>query len=216
MHILECLLALSAMAAVTNVAAAPRAQAPARDRCEPVDEAARRPDFFSFRARLQQAVAARDVDAVMDVVAVDIRISFGPENGIEAFKRQWRINDPDSPLWLALGTVLSLGGYFENPDAFVAPYTFRCGDGFKDVVVTGHNVNVRSAPSSSAAVLRTVSFAIVRGQAGSSVEGWSEVQLADGRKGYMASAYARSPIDYRAYFVRAGGSWRMAMFAAGD
>ena len=215
MHILNCFLAIAVFTGGSSRAGG-SGQPSAVRHCAPVDEAAQTPDFFSFRARLQQAVAARDIDAILDVVASDIRISFGPENGFEAFRREWRVNDPESPLWLELGTVLSLGGYFEKANAFVAPYTFRCGSAFDDLVVTGHNVNVRASPSPTAAVLRTLSFAVVRGHARGSGDGWSEVRLPDGQKGFIASQYVRSPIDYRAYFVRFGSSWRMALFVAGD
>lgn len=36
---------------------------------QPVDEAARRPDFVVFRRRLQDAVARKDAAAILDVVA---------------------------------------------------------------------------------------------------------------------------------------------------
>jgi hypothetical protein len=36
------------------------------------------------------------------------------------------------------------------------------------------------------------------------------------RRGYVAAAYLRSPIDYRAGLVRESGQWRLALFVAGD
>src|SRR5688572_20039971 len=76
----------------------------------PVDEAATRPDFFSFRARLQQAIANRDAPAVLAIVDRHIKNSFGDDSGIDAFREMWKPHQPDSELWNALGTVLSLGG----------------------------------------------------------------------------------------------------------
>lgn len=43
-----------------------------------------------------------------------------------------------------------------------------------------------------------------------------QVKLRDGRKGYIASRYVRSPVDYRAFLTREGGRWRMTLFVAGD
>jgi hypothetical protein len=51
--------AASAVCATVTVAPAQSSTA----RLLPVDEAATRPDFFSFRAQLQEAVARHDVDA---------------------------------------------------------------------------------------------------------------------------------------------------------
>jgi hypothetical protein len=42
------------------------------------------------------------------------------------------------------------------------------------------------------------------------------VTLADGRSGYIHSRFVRSPVDYRAYFARKDGRWRMVMLLAGD
>ncbi len=186
-------------------------------RCQPVDEAARKPDFFTFRARLQAAVARHDAEAVLAVVDPHIKNSFGGNDGIDAFKVQWSINEPDSRLWEKLGTVLALGGSFGDEGRFVAPYVFRCNaDGFGEVVVLGANVRVRSKASSDAPVLTSLSFAIVSRAAGDDVEGWTRVKLDDGRTGFVASRLVRGPADYRAFFSLTPAGWRLAMFLAGD
>jgi hypothetical protein len=76
----------------------------------PVDEAAKDPEFFVFRARLQRAVATHDTAAVMRVVAPTIRNSLGGNGGRQEFREKWGIADPDkSRLWAVLGFVLALG-----------------------------------------------------------------------------------------------------------
>jgi hypothetical protein len=189
----------------------------------PVDEAASRPDFFSFRAQLQRAVARHDAEAVLGAVAPGIRNTFGDDDGIAAFRRLWRIGDADSPLWDELGTVLALGGSFQGPDTFVAPYVFSRWpdrfDAFEHVVLTGANVRVRSAPQADAPVRATLSFAVLplpRGAGAGGDEPWQPVRLEDGGTGYVASRFVRSPIDYRAIFAFAAGRWRLATFVAGD
>ena len=59
-------------------------------RLVPVDQAASVPDFFSFRARLQGAVARHDMDAVVSVLSADIALSFGGDAGHDAFIRMWK------------------------------------------------------------------------------------------------------------------------------
>ena len=75
----------------------------------PLDEAARDPEFFVFRARLQRAAAAHDTAAVMGVVAPRILNSFGGDGGLEEFREKWRIANPEkSELWSVLGFVLAM------------------------------------------------------------------------------------------------------------
>jgi hypothetical protein len=191
-------------------------------RLDPVDEGRGRPDFQQFRSGLQAAVAARDVEALLRAVSPDIKNTFGDDNGIEAFTRRWRLDRRDSPLWKELGTVLSLGGSFEGPDSFVAPYVFSRWpgdyDSFEHVAVVGSNVRVRSGPAAGAGIIDTVSYAVLelgRGR-GDRQQSWTPVILADGRAGFVAAHLVRSPIDYRADFTRAAGRWLMTVFVAGD
>jgi hypothetical protein len=187
----------------------------------PVDEAATRPDFFSFRAQLQEAVARHDVDAVMAVVHPDIKASFGGDEGIDAFRRLWRPDEPDSKLWGTMGAVLALGGTFQGEQTFVAPYTFSRWpdrfDAFEHVVLTAADVRIREAPRADAAVVTTMSFAILPvARPVQESEEWTAVQLDNKRVGHVASRLARSPIDYRAMFTLSQGRWRLTLFLAGD
>jgi hypothetical protein len=184
----------------------------------PVDEAVTQPDFFTFRANLQAIIARRDVPALLEVVDANIKNGFGGDDGIENFKKNWELSSPDSSLWGELGAVLALGGSFMG-DYFYAPYTFSrwpsTMDSFEHVVVTASNVRVRAEPRSDAAVLTTVSFAILKASP-EQLEEWTSVILPDNRKGFLSSRFVRSPIDYRAIFLKSGGRWQLTMFLAGD
>jgi hypothetical protein len=189
----------------------------------PVDEAPLQPDFFSFRAQLQRAVAARDAGALLAVIAPDIRNSFGDDGGIDAFERQWRPRDAQSELWQEIGTVLALGGSFQGTDTFAAPYTFSrwpdAFDPFEHVALVASNVRLRAAPRADAPVRATLSFAVLPLASGAGtpgLEGWRAVRLPSGEVGHLADRLARSPIDYRAIFERRAGSWRLVSFVAGD
>jgi hypothetical protein len=187
----------------------------------PVDEAAALPDFFSFRASLLQVIARRDAAALLGIVDPDIKNGFGDDNGKTAFERQWQPSTPDSPLWETLAAVLALGGRRSGADGFIAPYVFAAWpdgvDGFEHVAVIGDRVHVRRSASADAAEVAVVSFAVLkRGRDDQAPEAWTPVIAPDGQAGYISSQYVRSPIDYRAFFTRKDGRWRMVMLLAGD
>lgn len=113
----------------------------------PVDEAAKQPDFFTFRAQLQVAIAKRDKAAVLAVVSKNIQNGFGDDNGINHFKKLWAIDKPNSKLWETLGTLLALGGGFQPDGSFNAPYVsshWPDVDGFENIAIVGDKVNIRA------------------------------------------------------------------------
>ena len=206
-------IALALLAAATLTAAPPQLL--------PVDEASKRPDFFSFRAQLQRAIAMRDTTALLAAVDPNIKNSFGGNDGIDEFKTMWKIGQPDSEIWEELGTVLSMGGSFFDEHTFVAPYVFskwpESLDSFEHIAVVGANVRVRSEPKSDAPSIDAVSFVIlpVATDARVTDEAWRAVKI-ESKVGFISSRFARSPIDYRAIFSEQSGAWRMVTFVAGD
>lgn len=186
----------------------------------PVDEAARDPEFFAFRAQLQAAVARHDTEAVLAAVDPNIRTSFGASGGIDEFRKMWKLPSVDSRLWDELGTVLAFGGAFRGGGLFSAPYVFgrwpEPFDSFEHVAVLGKNVRVRSEPGLKGKILTALSFDVVKLAAPATDSEWTRIKLRDGRTGYISSRYVRSPVDYRALFNKIDGRWRMTAFVAGD
>lgn len=187
----------------------------------PVDEAASVPDFFSFRAHIQSAVARRDVSAVLAALHKDVKLSFGGDSGVEDFKKVWRPAAPNSPLWETLGTVLALGGTFAPDRTFTAPYVFTQWpsdvDAFTHMAAVGSGIRVRSAPNSSAPVIASLTFTIVElEETQPQGERWARVKLRDGRTGFVDSRFVRSPVDYRINFAKVDGRWQITFFLAGD
>jgi hypothetical protein len=218
MHSLRCLLLTGWMLALPSMGLAQRAAV------LPVDEAARDPEFFVFRGRLQAALARQDTTALLRIIAPDILNSLGGDGGREEFRRTWRLAQPNrSELWAALGLVLALGGRFHGDTAFYAPYTFEGvpGDGFETLAVLGRNVLVRAQPTASSAVVDTLSFEAVtrwrEGHTGSAAAArWEPVRTSKARTGWVLGHDLRSPHDYRAGFVRRDGQWWLRAFVAGD
>jgi hypothetical protein len=197
------------------------AVAAAQARLLPVDEAASVPDFFSFRAQLQIAVAKRDVEAVVSVLSKDVKLSFGGDGGVEDFRKIWNPGSPDSGLWEALASVLALGGTFAPDGTFTAPYIFSTWpqekDAFAHMAAIGTGIRVRSSPGVTRTVVDTLDYSIVEIVEFPAADvQWVQVKLAQGRKGFVDSRYLRSPIDYRIHFAKLDGRWQVLLFLAGD
>ena len=168
----------------------------------PVDDASRQPDFFSFRAQLQTSLARHDADAVHGGPQSNIKLSFGGDDGIESFRRIWRPTEADSELWAELGAVLALGGTFSSESSFTAPYVFSKWpdkfDGFEHVALiaserqdslraAGRRINRRELELRDSPVARANGIV--------EADGWTAVQLDNEQTGYVASRFARSPIE---------------------
>ena len=180
---------------------------------EPVDESGQDAGFAAFRAELLDAIERRDSDYIRSIAADDIRVSFGPDNGIEAF----RIDDE---FWAEMETVLRLGGVFAGPDRFWAPYVFAnwpgAHDPFTHVAVTGVDVPAFAEPADTAPVVARLTHEIVALPAWNPTNGFHQIALADGTTAFVSERQLRSPIDYRAGFVREQGKWMLEIFIAGD
>ena len=187
----------------------------------PVDEAVKQPEFFTFRARLQVAVAARDLEAVVASADPNIKLGFGGEDGVALLREN--LSKPKSEgLWKELARILALGGAFTSPTSFYAPYVSSNwpdgADSFECGVIIGANVIVRDAPRSDGPAITRVSYAIVQslGQDLPAVEGWSRIQLRTGQKGFVRSEFFGGATGLRATFNLVNGQWRMTALVAGD
>jgi hypothetical protein len=186
----------------------------------PVDEAISRPDFFTYRARLQMAVAAHDTDAVLSMVDPNIKLGFGGNDGLRRLRE--KLTGADAPVvWRSLGRILALGGAFKSASSFEAPYLFsnwpEGTDAFECGAVTGANVAVRKEGRTDAAIVTRTSYAIVRLIGPTSAnKGWTMVQLSGGQKGYIHTDFLWGATALRAVFNLIGGQWRMTGLVSGD
>jgi hypothetical protein len=184
----------------------------------PRDEAANQPDFFTFRARLLTALAQRDEAAVLAAADPGIRLAFDDSVGIEILRKALR--DPQSTIWGDLATTLALGGTFESPTSFTAPYVTAAWsddfDAFQCAAVLGDRVRVRRTAAADSAVVASVSYEIVQLLPEERTDAVVQVRLANGVRGFISAPFLRSAVDHRAIFDRKGGQWRMVAFVAGD
>lgn len=209
--------------AAPAASAPPPAQAPAAPRVDGpklpfVDEASQDPSFVAYRDRLIAAVRARDTKAVLELSDPAIRTSFGDTGGHADLAR--RLEKPGH--FQELEAILTLGGTFRGEGAqrsFWAPYVYSTfpdeHDAFEHVAVISDDAPLREQPSPDARVIATLSRDIVAGNVGERTD-WMQVRTADGKTGYVESRHVRSPIDYRAGFMKTDAGWRMNVLVAGD
>ena len=69
--------------------AAVPAQAAVPSKLPPVDRCTGDADFGKFRNRAQAAIAKEDRGGLLKLLAPDVLVNFGGENGRAAFARQW-------------------------------------------------------------------------------------------------------------------------------
>ena len=195
--------------------AAPRVEGP---KLPFVDEAQQDPSLVAFRDRLLTAVRAKDRDAVVGMADPNIRTSFGDAGGRADLAR--KLEDPE--MWRQLESILTLGGTFRGEGAqrsFWAPYVYSTfpdsRDAFENVAVIADDVPFREKPSRDSRILATLSRDILEARIGERTE-WIEVKTGDGQSGYVESAQVRSPIDYRAGFMKSASGWSMTALVAGD
>lgn len=193
---------------------------------EPVDQAAQDPSFVAYRNELLQAVRARDSEAVINLAAMDVMLSFGGDTGRESLRRNLKgfENWQGEAYWAELQRVLELGGVFLDDGAFCSPYLACIDppgcpdcDPFEIVFVTGVDVAARDAPDPEARIVARLSYDVLRTDADAYAgEDWYPVHLPTGRRAFLSHMDARMAIDYRARFEKIDGHWRMTVFIAGD
>lgn len=197
----------------------------------------------TFICKLQYAIMRKDAGYLLSVVDKNVKNSFGGNDGIEEFKKAWKLEDANSPVWLCLSKLISLGGTFADyktnkgtTPSFVFPYVFNIQlphdsiDVYSVLVITGDKVNVRQHPDKAARAIDQLNYDMVlvdyeksspQGKPGSiesDVEKeWLYVSTLDKKiKGYVFKEYTWSPVGYRLFLNKIDGQWKITCLLAGD
>jgi hypothetical protein len=185
---------------------APPQCTPAPDRLCPVDEGTRDPSFAAYRQRLIAALETKNKAALLDLMDPHMRTSFGADNGRRELD------------WDEVLKAVRMGGSFRE-GSFWAPYVYSAWpdevDAFTHAAATRAGVPLRSEPSESASVVRTLDWAIVE-LVDSKDPAWRHVRTKDGTTGWAKAEDVRRPIGYRAGFNKTGSDWKMTAFVEGD
>ncbi len=201
-------------------------------------------DFYPVLERLRRAVRDRDAAFLRQIADPNINLTFGRPIMLDDLDIKnteaivWRKLERALNPGCALDSIPS-GSYWACPVTFLAPAKNPEVDAFRDIVVVGTDVAVRETPSLKGKLITRVSNAVLHAQGltynpeklsaaeanaiqdwydlSTTNEGWQYVSLPDGRKGFISSRYAFSPIGYRAIFNKDdAGNWKMTAFVAGD
>ena len=202
------------------LAAEPPAEA--RVRLPPVDECSTDASFVAFRTALNEAVDRRDRDALLALVADNIEVDFGGGAGRNHFAQTWELDRPaDSRLWDELGQALRLGcvrdpegGYFISP-SFSAE-ELENADPFETALAIRPGTEFLAAIAHTGGVVALLDWDVVTVPDWDFEAPWQRVVLGDGHTGYVRTQDLRSLLDYRAFFGRVNGEWRLVTFIAGD
>lgn len=202
-----------------------------------IDKASPGSDFGQFRDRLKQAIRKRDAAFVKQVMAPDIRLTFGRPFPIS----QLKLENPKAPVWQNLERTLEPGCApmptiqktdpvtWACPTVFAAHGVVKHIDPFEQIFIVGKDVIVRLQPSTQSDRVTTVSHQVVKldqvgmGQLSEAqrrsigtATGWAPILLTDGQRGFVSGRYAYAPLGYRTLFQKVKGQWQMQAFIAGD
>ena len=185
----------------------------------PVDQCIADPSFVQFRSDLRRTIARHDTDALLKVVADDVHASLGGHIGKKDFIELWDLKGPrTSKVWKELGDALRLGCTMSNGVATAPSFEDQLGgdrDAFETMIALP-GARLLRRPNDGASVVANLKWNVLTMREAWDVGPWIAVRLDDGRSGFVRRALARSPIDYRAWFRKREGKWRMEGFLAGD
>lgn len=195
----------------------------------PVDEGAQDRSWLHFRARLLDAIARGDHEAVLSIVAPNVRNSMGAPAGIAEFRKRWDVDDAASPLWSQLASALFLGSAWMTTDKgqreLCAPYVaVNWPDGLDAAAygaITVKDALLKRTPSNNADTLTELSYDIVHvdnwevSDTDSAVaQKWVAVRAGEAQ-GFVPAEAVRSAIEHRACFLHTARGWRMTSFLLG-
>ncbi len=189
----------------------------------PRDECRDLPGASEFLASLESAVEARDADALLALVAEDVRLDFGGGSGRSELRQ--RLASEDYNLWTELEEIVALGCASEDSSMITLPWYFAQDfrvDPYMGALVVGEDIPLRAAPADDADVLARISWDAVEALPVDRVDSnyeqfrWTDPESGDELTGFIHVDSLRSLIDYRIGATRRNQRWSIVFFIAGD
>lgn len=189
----------------------------------PLDDDPKPASLKLFLQNLDKIIATRNFSAIEKILADDVLNSFGGEGGKAEFVKIWKHRQ--AALFKQLAVLRQGGGRLsydqDNTHIYCMPRSFtdfpQQLDVFTHGVLTGKNIAVHAGPSSNSPVITRLSYSIVKINEWQTSQAWQKIQLKQNVQGYVLANQVRSPIDYRACFVkRNNNKWVMTTLVAGD
>ena len=190
----------------------------------PPDEASFDAGFLSYRDSFREAIAKRDLAAVLSFTGSDVLLSFGGEQGRDRFGELLEEPDIGESYWLQLEDVLGFASAPSQGSGYCAPY-LSCAelpeeageiDPFETAFIVREDAPVYASASEDTPVIERLSYDAVLLGPYLNDPTWAEIVLADGRSGFVNRDAFRMMVGYRAQFEKIDGTWQMMVFVAGD
>jgi len=196
------------------------AQAALPSKLPPVDRCKGDAAFEKFRNQLRAAVAKKDRGALLALLAPDVLINFGGENGPAAFAKQWSFDAKEyGNVWDQLNVMIRLGCAPSEQSRIIPSMTVQLerhdADDLYDftVILPGAKLYKSVGVESSRPATTGWELAKITSRA---ADWGTGVKLADGREGYIADDHLYEPLGYRMVVEKRKGKWMITAFVAGD
>jgi hypothetical protein len=230
--------ALALFAAAPMALSAASAPAAPRRPLALQDQTGSNPSFAQFRTRLQQAVRDRDA-AYLKGILPSGGISIG--NSRPTSINQLNLGDRNARLWKVLDYTLAHScGQSSVPNGreWICPTVARDFNRSypapgnqneltylaSQVIIVGTDVNVRSQPNTTSAIVGKASNEVLRSnpkaQGSFSINdpraGWAGVILPNGKVGYVSRRFAYFPLGYHLQVSPTSQGWKLTQVLAGE
>jgi hypothetical protein len=175
-------------------------------------------------ARMLRMVKAKDARGLESLMLPTFRVEFDVGKGPAAFRRHWRSDRANSPLWEILGRVLRIQGKYYSPTLFAAPYVYTDFpvdlDPLAYVVALGGKVPLLEKPQPGSRQVATLDHSIIslaRPQKPPVVipaKQFVEVSHPQAGRCFVEGGNVYSPAAHRVFFEKRKGHWRWISLAA--
>ena len=200
--------------------AAPPVTAATVEMLQPSHEEPADASFAAFRAKLDAAIMEKSEAKLKELLAPDVKSSFGDDDTVENFFAYWLGGLTQDNLWSVLSKVLALGGVVEDQHTFSAPYVFARFphhlDPFETVVSVKPDTPVRKAPSETAEIIGTAAYSLLpMAHDDYEPDGWTSIVWESG-VAWVSNADSWSGVGPRLIVRRNNGRWLITALVEGD
>ena len=190
-------------------------------RLPPVNQCKGDRGFAQFRASLSRAIAKKDRDAFVKLLAPDVLVNFGGGTGPKAFLEQWSFEEPDDPegIWALLRIMQKLGCARDGAVRIIPSLDMQMGPYAEDLtdevalILPGAKLYKEAGVESSKPQTTPWTIAAVTSRAG---DWFTGVRLPDGREGFISDSELYEPQGHRMTIEKRKGGWMITAFVAGD
>jgi hypothetical protein len=181
------------------------------------DSIATDPSLKAFHQQLANAVATRDPNQLLPLLADQVAIAGGETVPKAAVPKVLGLDRPTYYWWRELIGAVRLGGALLNSTTYILP--FHVGSGSIEIdagwcLATGPVISIRAKPSNVAPVTLTLNHQIIKYSR--QTDEWLTVYLEDGRTGYVEAGDCIGPMGVYIYVVKRKGQWLITGLSHGD